>query len=133
MECPNATTEMIMPRACMCSHCETHERDSQTRTVVSISEAPPRASSPHKPHPPLRRHPFVIWRRSKMFQSNPRVAAFLFPLVVVFGLLVGPRASADPLDGWWVSDGYGLVLEITGERIKASQITAISCLPDWTA
>src|SRR5262245_392103 len=68
-----------------------------------------------------------------MFQSNPKFGRFLFPLVLVSGLLFGPRASADPLDGWWVSDGYGLVLEIKGERIKALQITAISCLPDWTA
>jgi hypothetical protein len=42
-------------------------------------------------------------------------------------------ANADSLDGWWISDGYGTLLEIKGDQIKASQITAISCLSDWTA
>lgn len=42
-------------------------------------------------------------------------------------------ARADSLDGWWVSEGYGTVLEIRGEQIKASEITALSCLPAWTA
>ena len=37
------------------------------------------------------------------------------------------------MDGWWVSEGYGTLLEIQGDRIKAFEITAISCLPNWTA
>jgi hypothetical protein len=49
------------------------------------------------------------------------------------GVFLVAAAPADSLDGWWVSDGYGIVLEINGNRIQASQVTAVSCLPDWTA
>jgi hypothetical protein len=42
-------------------------------------------------------------------------------------------APADSLDGWWVSEGYGTLLEIKGDRIRASEVTAVSCLSDWTA
>jgi hypothetical protein len=37
------------------------------------------------------------------------------------------------LDGFWQSDGYGLLLEIHGRRLDAFQITAISCLHGWSA
>jgi hypothetical protein len=55
------------------------------------------------------------------------VAAFIANPVLVLA------ESADPLDGIWISDGYGTLLEIKGGQIKASQITSISCIPDWTA
>ena len=42
-------------------------------------------------------------------------------------------AAADSFDGWWVSDGYGVLLEISGDQVKASEITAISCLPSFIA
>src|SRR5262245_5041190 len=37
-----------------------------------------------------------------------------------------------PLDGIWLSDGYGMKLEIKGGKSQASEITSISCIPDWT-
>ena len=42
-------------------------------------------------------------------------------------------SAADSLDGWWQSDGYGLLLEIKGEQVNAFETTAISCLPTATA
>jgi hypothetical protein len=55
----------------------------------------------------------------------------------VIGLMVGccfvAGAPADSLDGWWASDGYGTVLEIKGDQITASEVTAISCLASFTA
>jgi hypothetical protein len=40
---------------------------------------------------------------------------------------------ADSLDGWWLSEGYGSVLEIKDGKVQAFQVTAISCVPDWKA
>ena len=55
----------------------------------------------------------------------------------VVGLLISAfsvaATAADSLDGWWASDGYGMLLEIHGDEIKGSEITAISCLPSFTA
>src|SRR5262249_17532147 len=41
--------------------------------------------------------------------------------------------TSNSLEGIWHSDGYGLLLEIDANRIRASQITSINCLPAWTA
>src|SRR5262249_13428271 len=41
--------------------------------------------------------------------------------------------APNSLEGIWLSDGYGLLLEIKRDRIRAHQITSISCLPAWTA
>jgi hypothetical protein len=57
-----------------------------------------------------------------------RLAVGLFAVLVLTTV-----ASADSLDGWWKSDGYGTLLEIGGNEIKGSEITAISCLPSFSA
>jgi hypothetical protein len=63
-------------------------------------------------------------------------------LMCVLGASSGPTSPpTEPtaternasLDGFWQSDGYGLLLEIHGQRLDAFQITAISCLHGWTA
>lgn len=54
-------------------------------------------------------------------------------LTLIASLIFVVAELGGPLDGWWISDGYGILLEIKGDRIKAFQITAISCLADWTA
>jgi hypothetical protein len=55
----------------------------------------------------------------------------------VVGLLISAfsvaATAADSLDGWWASDGYGMLLEIHGDEIKGSEITTISCLSSFTA
>jgi hypothetical protein len=56
--------------------------------------------------------------------------AMVLALSAITFLAAAPPAS---LDGWWLSDGYGTFVEIRGDQIKTSEITAISCLPDWTA
>ncbi len=43
-----------------------------------------------------------------------------------------PQAPAKALDGFWLSDGYGLFGEIQGDRLQLYEITAISCLPSDT-
>jgi hypothetical protein len=48
-------------------------------------------------------------------------------------LLFSPNVLADSLDGIWVSNGYGLLAEIKGDEVKAFEITAVSCIPAWTA
>ena len=44
-----------------------------------------------------------------------------------------PSAGAQSMDGFWQSDGYGLLVEIRGAKMSTSQITSMSCLPWWTA
>ncbi len=67
----------------------------------------------------------------------PGIPIRVIAVPLVLALTAGPfLVAAQPvpsLDGWWVSDGYGTLLEIRGDQIKASEITAISCLPAWTA
>lgn len=35
-------------------------------------------------------------------------------------------------DGWWLADGYGLLLEIGGDTLRAFEVTSLSCLPSWS-
>jgi hypothetical protein len=37
------------------------------------------------------------------------------------------------LDGFWASEGYGVVLEIEGDKVESFEVTAVSCLSAWTA
>jgi hypothetical protein len=41
--------------------------------------------------------------------------------------------GAPPLQGFWVSDGYGLQFEIADDVLQASEVSARSCLPGWRA
>ena len=42
-------------------------------------------------------------------------------------------ASAESLDGRWQSEGYGLYFDVSGSRLDAYEMTAISCLRSFTA
>jgi hypothetical protein len=72
-------------------------------------------------------------RDSKCGTNN--IASLLFSTAVLMALLatVFTPATAQSLDGFWQSDGYGLLVEIRGGKMSVSQITSISCLPWWTA
>src|SRR5262245_15626814 len=37
------------------------------------------------------------------------------------------------LDGSWSSEGYGLYFDVSGPTLKAFEVTAISCLPSFSA
>src|SRR6266496_884356 len=72
-------------------------------------------------------------RDSKCGTNN--IASLLFSTAVLMALLATffTPATAQSLDGFWQSDGYGLLVEIRGVKMSVSQITSISCLPWWTA
>ena len=53
-------------------------------------------------------------------------------LITIVSVL-SPPAVGQSLDGFWLTDGYGLLVEIDGAKMSASQITSISCVPWWTA
>jgi hypothetical protein len=36
-------------------------------------------------------------------------------------------------NGLWISDGYGLLVEVTNDKLRTFQLTSISCLPGWSA
>jgi Peptidase family S41/Tricorn protease C1 domain len=39
---------------------------------------------------------------------------------------------ASALDGYWLSDGYGLFVEAAGDKLQTYEITRVSCLPSRT-
>lgn len=41
--------------------------------------------------------------------------------------------DAQSLDGIWRSDGYGWVFDIRGDSLRAREVTAISCIPSFSA
>jgi len=44
-----------------------------------------------------------------------------------------PRGRRTPtLEGFWLSDGYGLLVEIRGKTLHTFELTAISCIPSRT-
>lgn len=57
---------------------------------------------------------------------------FAIPVMLIVCAAVGAGAD-DQRAGLWTSEGYGLFFRIDSSRIVASEITAVSCLPAWTA
>jgi hypothetical protein len=53
-------------------------------------------------------------------------------LIVLLATLSRP-VRAQSLDGFWQSDGYGLLVEIQGPTMTTFQTTSISCVRWWTA
>jgi hypothetical protein len=41
--------------------------------------------------------------------------------------------AALSLDGFWASEGYGVVLEIEGDQVESFEVTGVSCLSAWMA
>jgi C-terminal processing protease CtpA/Prc len=66
--------------------------------------------------------------------TNRTLAGLAVALIglVPFSSLLGQGQPAS-LEGFWLSDGYGYLLEIDAKRMQAFEVTAISCLPAWTA
>jgi hypothetical protein len=55
-------------------------------------------------------------------------------LCVVWPVFVArAQKSAGPEDELWLSDGYGLLVEIRGDGLQAFELTSISCVPGWSA
>jgi hypothetical protein len=66
-----------------------------------------------------------------MNSTFTRLATALIGLIA----LSWPPVQGQPasVEGFWLSDGYGYLLEIDAKRMQAFEVTAISCLPAWTA
>src|SRR5437773_9957776 len=43
------------------------------------------------------------------------------------------HTAGPPVGGRWLSEGYGLYFEVSGSALTAYEITAISCVPSFTA
>src|SRR5215472_7519455 len=52
-------------------------------------------------------------------------ALFLFPLSA--GAQV--QRATESFDGLWLTDGYGELIEVQGDNLRAYEITALSCMP----
>jgi hypothetical protein len=53
----------------------------------------------------------------------------LFLSIVFFARPV----CAESLDGWWLSNGYGMLLHVDSDNVSAFELTSISCFPSWHA
>lgn len=62
----------------------------------------------------------------QMFMSRSCLLLFLLSALL---LSTVARAAPPQVDGLWLTDGYGRLLEISGDTLKISEVTAISCLP----
>lgn len=51
--------------------------------------------------------------------------------VSLISLVFGLSAQAQTLDGWWISDGGGMLFDVRGEAVRAFEITSLSCIPAW--
>ena len=54
-------------------------------------------------------------------------------IIGAMSLIGAASVSAQSLDGSWTSEGYGLYFDVSGPTIKAFEVTAVSCLPAFTA
>ena len=52
-------------------------------------------------------------------------ALFLFPLSA--GAQV--QGATESFDGLWLTDGYGELIEVQGDNLRAYEITTLSCIP----
>jgi hypothetical protein len=56
-----------------------------------------------------------------------------YAIVVTLCLSGAVSIDAQSVDGGWRSEGYGLYFDVSGPTIKAFEVTAVSCLPAFTA
>jgi hypothetical protein len=59
-------------------------------------------------------------------------AAILF-FVFLPPSFAGAQNSAGSDEGFWFSDGYGLLIEISKDGLQVFELTSISCIPGWNA
>ena len=69
-----------------------------------------------------------------MNKSRWSMLAACCGLGIVFMLAIAfPSVRATSLDGFWVSDGYGFLIEIHDTKMSFYETTSVSCLPSMTA
>ncbi|MFE4396692.1 MULTISPECIES: S41 family peptidase [Streptomycetaceae] len=74
--------------------------------------------------------------RSRTGSGVGRTAAAALALATAVGLAAPGAAAAregrgNPLEGVWRTEGYGLLIAVSGGRVTTYDVTAHSCLPGW--
>lgn len=54
-------------------------------------------------------------------------------VLVIASLTSETHIAGQSLDGHWRTEGYGLYFDVAGATLRAYEVTAISCLPSFTA
>jgi prepilin-type processing-associated H-X9-DG protein len=68
-----------------------------------------------------------------MFPMRPVLCGCFIVALSSLALSFGARSPGTVgLDGFWLSEGYGTLLKIDGERVQVFEVTSISCLPIWS-
>jgi hypothetical protein len=65
---------------------------------------------------------------SRYVVARCSLALILLCSLIVQPLVKSPAVEAQSLDGYWLSDGYGLLAEVKGGEIKLFEITSLSCI-----
>jgi peptidase S41-like protein len=52
---------------------------------------------------------------------------------LVAAMLTATPCAAQVQQGSWTSDGYGLLLEVARDTLRAYEVTSVSCIPSFTA
>jgi hypothetical protein len=60
-------------------------------------------------------------------------AVLLLSFVTLLSFRAMTQTITDPETGFWVSDGYGLLVEVSTGGLQAFELTSISCIPGWSA
>jgi prepilin-type processing-associated H-X9-DG protein len=68
-----------------------------------------------------------------MFPKRPLLCGCFIVALSSLAVSSGARSPGTVgLDGFWLSEGYGTLLKIDGERVQMFEVTSISCLPVWS-
>jgi hypothetical protein len=62
-----------------------------------------------------------------------RCAAAVIVSLAAIAVTLPAQVAAPSVRGLWASEGYGYVFEIAGDTLRAYEVTAISCLPSFSA
>lgn len=69
-----------------------------------------------------------MFRPARPASAGRGAALVLLCVLAAMAPVGAPAAGPPPLDGYWLSDGYGYLAEIKGGEIKLFEITPLSCI-----
>ena len=75
---------------------------------------------------------FVPAEATTMASHKGILLAVLLCCVMLLSLPASTQTT-EPETGFWVSDGYGLLVEVSKDGLQAFELTSISCIPGWSA
>lgn len=69
----------------------------------------------------------------KHINMRRRTLRTALPLIAWVATAAGTLGAQDLLDGYWESDGFGYAFVISGQSLRAFEVTATTCVASSTA